>query len=105
MKNLLLGGVIAQLVSLGLRQDAKERRVAVRHQVTECKAADENRNAAQNAVEEIECAHSAHADEVKQRPLDAQVGEGLMQALEDPICASILIVLFWHKPLDPRCEW
>jgi hypothetical protein len=28
-----------------------------------------------------------------------------MQALEDSICASILILLFRHKPLDPRCEW
>jgi hypothetical protein len=73
--------------------------------VTECKAANENGNAAQNAVEEIEGAHSPHADEVKQRPLYAQVGERLMQTLEDSICASILIALLWHKPLDPRCEW
>jgi hypothetical protein len=102
---LLFRRVIAQLVSLGLRQDAKECRVAVCHPVTECKAADENGDAAKNAVEEIEGAHSANAYEIKQRALDAQVGEGLMQTLEDSICASILIALFWHKPLDPRCEW
>ena len=47
-----------------------------------------------NAIEEIERAHGAHANEVKQRALDAQIGERLMQALEDSICANWLLLLF-----------
>jgi hypothetical protein len=73
--------------------------------VTKCESADENGDAAQNAVEKIEGAYSANTHEVEEGPLDAQVGERLMQALEDSICASVLIVLFRHKPLGPRCEW
>ena len=73
--------------------------------MTECESADKDGDAAQNAVEQIEGTHSAHADEVEQRALDPHVGERLMQALEDSICASILVILFRHKPLGPRCEW
>src|SRR5208283_4962212 len=76
--NLLLGCVIAELVSLGLSQDAKKCRVTIRHPVAECKAADEDGEAGENAVEEVEGTHGAHADEVKQRALDAQIRERLM---------------------------
>jgi len=40
---------------------------------------------------EIERSHRADADEVKQRALYAQVSERLMQALEDSICALLLL--------------
>src|ERR1039458_3154258 len=99
-----ISGVVAELVPLGLGQDAKECRVAVCHPVTECKAADENGDAAKNAVEEIEGAHGTYADEVKQRALDAQIRERLMQALEDSICANCLLLLFRHRPLELRRE-
>ena len=39
-------------------------------------------------------AHGAHANEVKQSALDAQIRERLMQALEDSICANWLPLLF-----------
>ena len=42
---------------------------------------------AKNRIEEIECANGADADEVKQRAFDAQVGEGLVQALEDSVAS------------------
>src|ERR1035437_4284611 len=87
-----------------LGQDAKERRVAVRYPVPECKSADKDGEAGENAVEEVESAHGAHADEVKQRALDAQIRERLMQALEDAICANWLLLLFRHRPLELRCD-
>jgi hypothetical protein len=62
--------------------------------VAECKSADEDGEAGENAVEEIEGAHGAHADEVKQCALDAQISERLVQALEDSICANCVLLLF-----------
>jgi hypothetical protein len=62
----------------------------------EGETADEDGDAGEDGIEEIEGAHSADADEVKQRALHAQVGERLMQALEDPICA-VLLSLVCHK--------
>ncbi len=56
--------------------------------MTESKSANEDGDAGEDGVEEIEGSHSADADEVKQRAFDAQVSEGLMQALEDSVCAS-----------------
>jgi hypothetical protein len=58
--------------------------------MAECEAADEDGDAGEDAVEEVEGADCADADEVEQRALDAQVGEGLMQALEDPITVSFV---------------
>src|SRR5208282_3407941 len=52
----------------------------------------------QDGIEEIEGSHRAHADEVKQSPLHAQIGEGLMQALKHPVCAMLLCFVC-HKPL------
>ena len=42
---------------------------------------------------------SANADEVKQRAFDTQIGEGLMQAFEDAVCASPMWLDVCHKPL------
>ena len=44
----------------------------------------------ENRVEEIESSDSTNANEVKQGAFDTQVGEGLMQALEDSVCPSRL---------------
>ena len=55
--------------------------------MAEDKTADEHCDSGENGVEEIECANCADADEVKQRAFDAQVSEGLVQALEDPVAA------------------
>jgi hypothetical protein len=63
------------------------------------KSSEENSDSGDNAVEEVESSYGAHADEIKQRPLDAQIGKGLMQALEDPICPSCVQLHVCHKPL------
>ena len=55
--------------------------------MAEDKTANEHCDSGENRVEEIECANRADTDEVKQRAFDAQVSEGLMQALEDPVAA------------------
>ena len=64
--------------------------------MTKGKAADEDGNASQNGIEEIEGSHRADADEVEQRALHAQVGKRLMQALEDSICPMVLLWSVWH---------
>src|SRR5208337_1759173 len=93
----LFGRVIAQLVAFGLRQDAKERRIAVRDPMPEGKTANKDGDARKDGIEEIEGSHRSDADEVEQSALDAQVGEWLMHALEDSICAMLLICVVWHK--------
>jgi hypothetical protein len=55
-------------------------------------APDEDSNPCQNAIEQIERTDSAEAYEIEQRTLHAQICKGLMQALEDSICACFLLV-------------
>jgi hypothetical protein len=67
--------------------------------MAEGKAANEDGHTGEYGIEEIESPHCADADEVDQRPFDAQVGERLMQALEDSICAVLLLCFVWHNSL------
>jgi hypothetical protein len=53
----------------------------------------------EDGIEEIEGAHRPYADEVEQRTFYAQVRERLMQALEDSVCAMVLLFFVWHKSL------
>jgi hypothetical protein len=62
-------------------------------------AANEDANPSEDAIEQIERTHSANTYEVKQCPFHTEIGEGLMQALEDAVCAALPIRLFGHKPL------
>jgi len=50
----------------------------------------------QDGIEEIEGPHCTNTNEVEQRALNAQVRERLMQALEDSICAVLLLWFVWH---------
>jgi hypothetical protein len=59
--------------------------------MAEGKAAYENGDTGEDGIEEIERSHRADADEVEQRALHAQVSERLMHALEDSICALLLL--------------
>jgi hypothetical protein len=52
---LLRRGVKAQLVAFGLRQDAQEGWIAIRHPMAEGKAADEEGDTREEGIEEIEC--------------------------------------------------
>ena len=70
-----------------------------RHPMAEGESADEDGYPGQQAVEEIECADRPDADEIKQRALDAQVREGLVQALVDPVPAPVIGVCLHCKPL------
>ena len=67
--------------------------------MAEGKTANEDGDTGEDGIEEIEGPHCADADEVEQRALHAQVGERLMQALEDSICAMLLLWFVWHKSL------
>src|SRR6266581_3630650 len=103
--NLLLRGVIAQLVAFGLCEDAEECRIAVRHPMAEGKTADEDGYTGEDGIEEIEGPDRADAYEVKERTFHAQVGEWFMQALEDSICAFLLMWSVWHSSLvEARVE-
>ena len=93
----MLRGVIAKLVPFGLCQDAKERRIAVRYPMPESKTPDEYGDTGEDGIEEVEGSHCADADEVEQRPFNAQIGERLVQTLEDSICAMLLLYFVWHK--------
>jgi hypothetical protein len=66
--------------------------------MSEGETANENGDTGEDGIEEIEGPHRADADEVKQRALHTQIGERLMQALEDPIC-TMLLCFVCHKPL------
>src|ERR1700681_1136216 len=97
--NLLRRGVIAQLVSFGLCEDAEECRIAVRYPMAEGKAADEDGDTCEDGIEEIEGPHCTDTDEVEDRALNAQIGERLVQTLEDSICAMLLLRFVWHNSL------
>jgi hypothetical protein len=66
--------------------------------MAERKTTYEDGDTGKDGIEEIERPNRAHADEVKQRALYSQVGERLMQALEDSICAMLLCFVC-HKSL------
>jgi hypothetical protein len=65
--------------------------------MAEGKTANEHGDTGQDGVEEIEGPHCANTNEVEQRALNAQVSERLMQALEDSICAVLLLRFVWHN--------
>ena len=94
---MLFGRVVAQLVPFGFREDAEEGRIAVRYPMPESKTPDEYGDTGEDGIEEVEGPHCADADEVEQRPFNAQIGERLVQALEDSICAMLLLCFVWHK--------
>jgi hypothetical protein len=94
---LLFGRVVAQLVAFGFLEDAEEGRIAVRDPMPESKTPDEYGDTGEDGIEEVEGPNCADAYEVEQRPFDAQVGERLVQALEDSICAMLLLWFVGHK--------
>jgi hypothetical protein len=63
----------------------------------ESKTPDEYGDTGEDGIEEVEGPHCADADEVEQRPFNAQIGERLVQTLEDSICAMLLLCFVWHK--------
>jgi hypothetical protein len=65
--------------------------------MAEGKAANENGDAREDGIEEIESPYSADAHEVEERALNAQVSQRLMQALENPICALLLLPFVCHN--------
>jgi len=92
----LLSCVIPKFVALGLRQNSEERRVTVGDPMTECEATNEDGDTGKDGIEQIERAHSTYADEVEERPLNAQISERLVQTLENPICAAFLLRFVGH---------
>jgi hypothetical protein len=95
----LVCGVISHLVSFGLGKYPQESRIAICYPVPKGKSANKDRNSGKYAVEEIERSDRSNADKVEERPFDAKISEGLMQALEDSICSSLLRLHVCHKPL------
>src|ERR1700744_5165339 len=99
-RDFLFCGVVARFVALGLRQDAKKGRVARSHPMPEGKSTDEYSDPGQDGIEEIEGADCTHADQVKERALDTQVGERLVQAFEYAI--GSLAVCFYVCHVRPH---
>src|SRR5580658_1438707 len=64
--------------------------------MAEGKAANEDSDTCENGIEEVEGPNCADAYKVEQRPFDTQVGERLVQALEDSICAAFLLCFVGH---------
>ena len=50
----------------------------------------------EDGIEEIEGPYRADAHEVEERALDAQISQRLMQALEDSVCALLMLRFVWH---------
>src|SRR5258708_30933190 len=99
--NLVLRGGIAQLVAFGFGEDAEECRIAVRYPMPESKTPDEYCDTGEYGIEEVEGPHCADAYEVEQRPFNSQIGERLVQTLEDSICALVRLWFVRHKFLVP----
>jgi hypothetical protein len=64
--------------------------------MTEGEAPDENCDAGQNGIEEIEGAHRADTNEIEQRTFHAHVRERLVQTLKDAICTVFLLRFVSH---------
>jgi hypothetical protein len=96
MGDFLLGCVVAEFVALGLRQNSKEGRITVSDPVTKREAANKDGDTSENGIEQIEGTDSTHADEVEERPLNTQVGERLMETLEDSVCTTLLLCFVGH---------
>src|SRR5580704_9135174 len=95
----LLCGVVAQLVTLGFREDAKKCRVAVRHPMPEGKSANKDSDPGEDGIEEVEGTDRTHADEVKDRAFDTQVGQRLVQTLEYSIASFAICLCVCHLRL------
>jgi hypothetical protein len=65
----------------------------------ESKAANEDGDTGEDGIEEIESSHCADAYEVEQCAFHAQIGERLVQTLEDSICAVLQLWFVWHNSL------
>jgi hypothetical protein len=66
------------------------------------KPANEDGDTCEDGIEEVEGPHGTDTDEVEERALNAQIGERLVQTLEDSICAMLLLRFVWHKPSSIR---
>ena len=98
---MLFGRVVAQLVAFGFSEDAEEGRIAVRYPMPESKTPDEYCDTGEDGIEEVEGAYRSDADKVEKRAFHAQVGEWYVKALEDSICAMLLLWFVGHKFLVP----
>jgi hypothetical protein len=67
--------------------------------MAESETANEDGDAGEYGIEEIESSHRPDAYEVEQCAFDAQVGERLVQALEHSICSMFLLWFVGHKLL------
>jgi hypothetical protein len=67
--------------------------------MAEGKTANEDGDTCKDGIEEVEGPHRADAYEVEECALHTQISERFMQALEDPICATFLLCVVWHKSL------
>jgi hypothetical protein len=68
--------------------------------MAEGKTPNEDGDAGQDGIEEVEGSHGAHTNEVEERPFNAQVSEWLVQALKDSVRATLLLWFVWHSFLD-----
>jgi hypothetical protein len=68
-REILLGGVVAHVVTLRFSKDAQESRVGMCNPLTECEAADEDGNSGEQAVEKVEYANGPDTNEVEERSL------------------------------------
>jgi hypothetical protein len=66
--------------------------------MAKCVTANEYGNPGYQAIEKVEDAHCANADEVKQRPLHTEVCEGLVQAFVDPVPPTGCSVCLHRRP-------
>ena len=84
-RNFLLGRVVARAEALALREDAQHGWISTGYPAAKRVASDEHDDPSQQTFKEIENADGSDTDEIEEGSLDAQIGEGLMQALEDAI--------------------
>ena len=86
----MLRRVVTGLEAFRFRKDAKKRGIASGHPAAESEPARKEQQPGDQTVEQVEGADSSHTDEEEQRAFHSEVREGLVQALVDPVQASIM---------------
>ena len=92
----LFGGVVAQFELFALDENLKECRIFFRDPSAEYVPSDEHRDTGQDAVEDVEQADCANANDEEKGALNSQISEGLMQAFVDAV--DSFVIRFLHRP-------
>src|SRR5581483_609390 len=97
--NLLLRGVITRPELFTSGKNSQHCRIGFRYPSAKRVTAHENNHTSKETFEKVENGNCPDTYEIKEGPLDTQIRERFVEALEHSVAPSI--VLFLHE--SPRC--